>query len=114
MLAVFLLIGGIWTYQRIDDEVREAVGVGRVVPTAEDQAALTRLTRARTSLNRATAEQAAARANLELRREAYRTALDVRDNRRCEGCGRDVVASCTTCGSERRVGTLHCGTCGAL
>ena len=30
----------------------------------------------------------------------------------CEGCGRDVIASCSTCGEGRRVGTLHCGACG--
>jgi hypothetical protein len=37
----------------------------------------------------------------------------VRKNQRCEGCGRDVVAECTTCHEDRRVGTLHCGSCGA-
>ncbi len=31
---------------------------------------------------------------------------------RCEGCGREVIASCATCGENRRVGTLHCGACG--
>ena len=31
---------------------------------------------------------------------------------RCEGCGRPVMASCSTCGETRRVGTLHCGACG--
>lgn len=36
----------------------------------------------------------------------------VRDNERCEGCGREVVAECTTCQADRRVGTLHCGVCG--
>jgi hypothetical protein len=29
------------------------------------------------------------------------------------GCGREVVASCAECGSDRRVGVLHCGACGA-
>jgi hypothetical protein len=37
-----------------------------------------------------------------------------RENRRCEGCGREVVASCAACGGDRRVGVLHCGACGAL
>jgi hypothetical protein len=76
VLTVFLLIGGVWTYQRIDDEVREAIAAERVEPSAEDQAALDRLGAARERLNAATEEQAAARDNLELRREAYRTALD--------------------------------------
>ena len=35
------------------------------------------------------------------------------DNRHCEGCGRDVVAGCASCNSPRRVGTSHCGACGA-
>lgn len=76
VLAVFLLIGGVWTYQRIDDEVREAVGAELVEPSPQDQAALDRLREADRQLNAATQEQAAARDNLELRREAYRTALD--------------------------------------
>jgi hypothetical protein len=37
----------------------------------------------------------------------------VRGASRCEGCGRSVVASCATCEAPRRVGTPHCGTCGA-
>jgi hypothetical protein len=31
----------------------------------------------------------------------------------CEGCGRAVIAPCTRCDSPRRVGTVHCGACGA-
>jgi hypothetical protein len=37
----------------------------------------------------------------------------VRGNSHCEGCGRDVVAECTTCNTPRRVGTRFCGACGA-
>lgn len=37
----------------------------------------------------------------------------VRDAEHCEGCGRPVVAECTTCHHPRRVGTFHCGACGA-
>lgn len=33
---------------------------------------------------------------------------------RCEGCGRELVAPCTKCNSDRRVGTLHCRACGAM
>jgi len=36
----------------------------------------------------------------------------VRANARCEGCGRQVLAPCSTCGEPRRVGVAHCGTCG--
>jgi hypothetical protein len=31
----------------------------------------------------------------------------------CEGCGRAVVAPCARCEGPRRVGTPHCGVCGA-
>jgi len=31
----------------------------------------------------------------------------------CEGCGRAIVAECTSCTSPRRVGTPHCRACGA-
>jgi hypothetical protein len=34
-------------------------------------------------------------------------------NSHCEGCGRSVVASCARCDGARRVGTPHCGICGA-
>ena len=37
----------------------------------------------------------------------------VKDNERCEGCGREVVADCATCHRPRRVGTRFCGACGA-
>ena len=31
----------------------------------------------------------------------------------CEGCGRDVIGSCSTCHAQRRVGTRRCAACGA-
>ena len=37
----------------------------------------------------------------------------VRDSGHCEGCGRAVVAPCMRCEGPRRVGTPHCGVCGA-
>ncbi len=36
-----------------------------------------------------------------------------RGGQHCEGCGRAVIGDCTTCHEPRRVGTFHCGTCGA-
>lgn len=30
----------------------------------------------------------------------------------CEGCGREVVATCAACEAPRRVGSPHCPTCG--
>jgi hypothetical protein len=76
VLTVFLLIAGVWTYQRIDDEVREAVGTELVEPSPAEQAAVDRLNRAQEELSAATEQRIAAREDLELSREAYRTALD--------------------------------------
>jgi hypothetical protein len=37
----------------------------------------------------------------------------VRGNEHCESCGREVIAPCAKCNEPRRVGSLHCGACGA-
>jgi hypothetical protein len=37
----------------------------------------------------------------------------VRGNTHCEGCGREVIAPCAQCEAPRRVGSMHCGACGA-
>ncbi|HYG95587.1 MAG TPA: zinc ribbon domain-containing protein, partial [Solirubrobacterales bacterium] len=36
----------------------------------------------------------------------------VRDKPHCEGCGRTVIADCSSCQRDRRVGTARCGYCG--
>jgi len=36
----------------------------------------------------------------------------LRDKPHCEGCGRAVIASCSSCHEDRRVGTPRCGSCG--
>jgi hypothetical protein len=36
----------------------------------------------------------------------------VRGKPHCEGCGRTVIASCSSCQKDRRVGTPRCGCCG--
>lgn len=36
----------------------------------------------------------------------------LRDKPHCEGCGRAVIASCSSCQKDRRVGTPRCGYCG--
>jgi hypothetical protein len=36
----------------------------------------------------------------------------LRDNPHCEGCGRAVIGSCSSCQKDRRVGTSRCGCCG--
>lgn len=74
VLAAFLLVGGIWAYQKVDDAVRAAVEPAVAAPA--DRAAVDRLNVAGERL--AAAEEAERRAleQLELGREAYRTALD--------------------------------------
>jgi hypothetical protein len=113
VLAIFLLIGGAWTYQRIDDEVRDAVGVEIVRPSPEDRAALQRFEAARADLDAATAGQAAARDDLELRREAYRTALDA--GRSAPALERAYAQAQTRFRrSQRRVATARRAVAGAL
>lgn len=36
----------------------------------------------------------------------------LRDKPHCEGCGRAVIAECSSCHEDRRVGTPRCGHCG--
>jgi hypothetical protein len=113
VLAIFLLIGGIWTYQRIDDEVRDAVGLESIQPSPEDRAALQRLEDARADLDAATASQAAARDDLELRREAYRTALDA--GRSAPALERAYEqAQARFRGAQREVATARRAVAGAL
>jgi flagellar biogenesis protein FliO len=77
VLTIFLLIGGVWAYQKIDDAVRTTTPPDfSYRGTPEEQAAIARLQNADRRLRRAERAAAAARDNLELRREAYRTALD--------------------------------------
>jgi hypothetical protein len=77
VLAVFLLIGGIWVYAKIDDAVRTTSPPDYSYRgTPGEQAAVLELRSADAQLSRAQVAAATARDNLELRREAYRTALE--------------------------------------
>lgn len=75
VLAVFFLIGALWTYQKIDDYVADAVGLEEGF-AFEEQAAFQNLEAAETRSANARREVGSARENLEIRREAYRTALE--------------------------------------
>jgi lipopolysaccharide export LptBFGC system permease protein LptF len=77
VLAVFLLIGGVWAYQEIDDKVRDAMPLRD--PSAAEQQAIGKLDRAQGQRFRAEETVRRTRSELELRREAYRTALDAGD-----------------------------------
>jgi flagellar biogenesis protein FliO len=77
VLAAFLLMGGIWVYAKIDDAARTTSAPDysyRGTPT--EQAAVIELRSAEAQLSRAQVAAAKARDNLELKREAYRTALE--------------------------------------
>ena len=73
VLAVFLLVGGIWVYQRIDDWTRTSHGYAL---TPAEQAAVSASANAHSQLSAAATVAAQARQDLELKREAYRTALE--------------------------------------
>lgn len=77
VLAVFLLIGGIWAYAKLDDAARSTTPPDYSYRgTSAEQAAVSRLNGAQLRLEHAEAAVSATRAELELRREAYRTALE--------------------------------------
>lgn len=77
VLALFLLIGGIWAYVKIDDAVRTTSPPEYSYRgTPAEQAAIARENRARGELEAAEQAVAIARQQLEFRREAYRTALE--------------------------------------
>lgn len=76
VLAIFILIGSVWAYQEIDDAVRPASGFEELAPPPPDDPAVTRYEQAQEELLIARQRARAARDELELRREAYRTALD--------------------------------------
>jgi lipopolysaccharide export LptBFGC system permease protein LptF len=76
VLAVFLLVGGIWAYQRLDDTVAEALAPSSVSLTPAEQAAMERLGRARERLGSAESLVMRTRVTLVDRREAYNTALN--------------------------------------
>ena len=76
VLAIFVLIGGIWTYQKIDDYAAEWLAPSAVELSAEDRAAIERYNAAQQRQARADLAEARAGENLVLAREAYRTALD--------------------------------------
>ena len=74
VLAVFLFIGGIWAYARVDDSARAVVTVPAASPS--DEAALARAEAARERLFTATERERVALDELTFAREAWRTALD--------------------------------------
>ncbi len=79
ILVVFLLIGGIWTYQKIDDYVRDRVDLPRPALELAREPSITRERAASEQALRAHQREQRARQDLEIRREAYRTALEAKE-----------------------------------
>lgn len=75
VLTVFLLIGAVWTYVKIDDYARKVID-DPPPPSAVEQAPIDRLQRARERYGQASAARRQALETLDVRREEYRTALD--------------------------------------
>jgi hypothetical protein len=99
VLVIFVLIGGVWAYQKLDDYVADAIEIDYRGSPA-DRAALFRLEQAEGRLEQASAASESARERLELSREAYRTALD--EGRSAPGLRRDYVqAQARFAGAER-------------
>ena len=76
VLAVFFLIGGIWAYTEIDDIGWSEQRPAQTYFTPAERAAVERADTAQRRLATALANEERERQELELAREAYRTALD--------------------------------------
>jgi hypothetical protein len=77
VLAVFIAIGAVWAYERLDHIDRPSpVYAHRAVVAAQDRVAIARHTQAARAKQQALTRQFRAENALELHREAYRTALD--------------------------------------
>ena len=107
VLALFILIGGIWAYQEIDDAIQTPSDPEAVHLTPEEEQAISRFENAEVGLRRARTAQAQARDTLELAREEYRTALDAgrpagRLERAYENARADFAATTDEVAAARR------------
>lgn len=75
VLAIFIVVGAIWAYYRLD-HVDQPVGPPLPQVAREDRAALERSSETKANRRAAVHRHSRAVQALELRREAYRTALD--------------------------------------
>jgi hypothetical protein len=89
-LAAFLVLGLVWTYQRLDDVIRHAEPVRAAAPSFADPA-VRRLDRAQSRLFAAQDRNRAALQQLVLAREAYRTALEAHRPARVLGVRYDAA-----------------------
>jgi hypothetical protein len=78
VLVAFLLVGGVWAYAQIDNDIRDWVGMP--TPTAQDREAVTVHDSAEERLFLAQRRTANALSDVAERRERYRTALEAGDD----------------------------------
>jgi hypothetical protein len=78
VLVAFLLVGGVWAYAKIDDGMRDWVGMP--TPTAQDREAVIVHDSAEDRLLLAQQRTANAKSTVAERRERYRTALEAGDD----------------------------------
>ena len=76
VLAIFILIGGVWAISEIDDWVKSDEASAFFEPTPASSPEIDRRNRAQRRVEAAAARERRALEDLELKREAYRTALD--------------------------------------
>jgi hypothetical protein len=76
VLTVFFLIGGVWAYTKVDDIAKSSPRPAQEYFTPAERTAVGRANTAQQRLARALAAEQRDRQELELAREAYRTALD--------------------------------------
>ena len=101
VMLVFLLIGGIWGYQEIDDRVRASIELAE--PTAEEAAAIRRGNDARRRIFSANRSHSQARQDVTFRREEFRAAIDAgRPRAALERQYRAAQASFAAAQAERR------------
>lgn len=93
------------------DYTTDYIDVGRIGPAVLSATGVAMSLGAMAALQRHLAKRLPARRVK--KRECPVCAYPVSGNRFCEGCGREVLAECTTCGADRRVGAMRCGACGA-
>lgn len=79
VLAIFIAIGAVWAYEKLDEVARPETSAYLPNQALVDRGELTAITQHREAIREVAAaerDRRAARRQLEIRREAYRTALD--------------------------------------
>ncbi len=110
ILAIFVLIGALWIYAKLDEAGRPDPPA-LVTPTAEQQRALAVRDRTGVAADVADTDRADAERELSVRREAYRTALDAgRPSQDLERVYRAAQAAFDTADARARTADANAAT----